>query len=399
MRMDSKRGTVATDSLPKCLEGTVMLCEGRKCCRRSKPHAGMRMPLCIGNSTELSCAGALAVQPKYPSHTPPVPKQAFHTQSFYQGFLRGPFQTWQIMELLGGYDSDSSCDVPAPTRAGGRKRPLRSDQEESANAAVSSGAEQQAQRAAAASKQSRGERASSDRFSAGGSSALSSILDNLPSMDMPTNEAAQGPSRPPQAAERPTAGHVRQTAPKPSARQAQQQAQWAHAQAAAAAAASSHPPPQSQPDPPQRAHHAASASHASATPQWAARLDKRTARELAALGMLPTGAPTPPSSDVAGGVAQPAVADVDSEQLYGNWDSQAALKGSLAVPDKRNVTIGYWNAHGEGATTTSAPTRGQKRKNQVNHVAAHFFRNENNYQAADAAAAAHKRSSRSKYGW
>ena len=116
--------------------------------------------------------------------------------------------------------------------------------------------------------------------------------------------------------------------------------------------------------------------------------------------MLPTGAATTSNTaDVAGGLAQPAVADVDSQRLYGNWDSQAALKGTLAVPDKRNVTIGYWNAHGEGATTTSAPTRGQKRKNQVNHVAAHFFRNENNYQAADAAAAAHKRSSRSKYGW
>ncbi len=189
-----------------------------------------------------------------------------------------------------------------------------------------------------------------------------------------------------------------------AARRAQQQQQhWQSIQSSSAShsaptAAAAGGGVQGTPQQPQQ-HGAAQ----TALPGWANRLDKRTARELASLGMLPAGGGSggggPPSADVAGGITQPAVADVDSQALYGKWDSQAALKGSLAVPDKRNVTIGYWNAHGEGATTTSAPTRGQKRKNQVNHVAAHFFRNENNYQAADAAAAAHKRSSRSKYGW
>ena len=73
--------------------------------------------------------------------------------------------------------------------------------------------------------------------------------------------------------------------------------------------------------------------------------------------------------------------------------------GSLAVPEQQHISVSYWNAAGGEATTTSAPTKGQRRKNQVNALASHFLKNENMYLAADAHASKHKRMSRAKYGW
>jgi hypothetical protein len=301
------------------------------------------------------------------------------------------------MELLNGYGSSSSSDSVPETQTGGRKRRLDAGSSSSAQ----SGA-QSASRSTAASKQGRSHGISSDRFHH--DNGLSSFLAGLPEMEVPSNVKAQGPATGPlhasRSAEAGSAANSRQTA---AARLRHQQQQW-QSQSQTAAAASPRPAVQAA-----EANSSLGAfPHAGAdgtgntasaeVPVWAARLDKRTARELAALGMLPSSVQAP-SGHVAGGVATPAVAHLDSQALYGSWNSQSALKGTLAVPDKRNVTVGYYNSHGEGVTTTSAPTRGQKRKNQVNQVAAHFFRNENNYAAADAAAAAHKRSSKSKYGW
>lgn len=137
-----------------------------------------------------------------------------------------------------------------------------------------------------------------------------------------------------------------------------------------------------------------SASSASTTvPAWAAHLDKRSQAELAAMGMLP-GQGKAQSTD-----GRVVVTDLDAANMLGEWDPQAALTGSLAVPEKQHVTVSYWNAAGGTATTTSAPTKGQRRKNQVNALASHYLRHEASYQAADSAASRTKRLSRAKYGW